>query len=107
MRRPAPGARALGVPTVAVMRSSPHPCRVFARCKQYTIYLRESSSPLVATDPRIAVDEPPEPEPFAPEEFAAWRGMLRVHSSVFRELDRRLLAEHGFGIDSYGVMITL
>jgi DNA-binding MarR family transcriptional regulator len=48
-----------------------------------------------------------EPEPFTPDEFAAWRGMLRVHSTVFRELDRRLLAEHGFGIDAYGVMITL
>jgi DNA-binding MarR family transcriptional regulator len=33
--------------------------------------------------------------------------MLRVHSAVFRELGRQLLAEHGFGIDSYGVMITL
>lgn len=33
--------------------------------------------------------------------------MLRVHSAVFRELDRQLLAEHGFGIDPYGVMITL
>ncbi|HET6870624.1 MAG TPA: MarR family winged helix-turn-helix transcriptional regulator, partial [Solirubrobacteraceae bacterium] len=53
------------------------------------------------------LDEPPEPDPFTPAEFAAWRGMLRVHSSVFRELDRQLLAEHGFGIDSYGVMITL
>jgi DNA-binding MarR family transcriptional regulator len=53
------------------------------------------------------LDEPPEPDPFTPEEFAAWRGMLRVHSAVFRELDRQLLAEHGFGIDSYGVMITL
>src|SRR5215472_6574857 len=52
-------------------------------------------------------DAPPEPDPFTPEEFAAWRGMLRVHSAVFRELDRRLLAEHGFGIDAYGVMITL
>jgi DNA-binding MarR family transcriptional regulator len=51
--------------------------------------------------------EPPEPDPFTPEEFAAWRGMLRVHSAVFRELDRQLRAEHGFGIDSYGVMITL
>jgi DNA-binding MarR family transcriptional regulator len=51
--------------------------------------------------------EPPEPDPFTPEEFAAWRGMLRVHSAVFRELDRQLLADHGFGIDSYGVMITL
>jgi DNA-binding MarR family transcriptional regulator len=33
--------------------------------------------------------------------------MLRVHSTVFRELDRVLLAEHGFGIDAYGVMVTL
>lgn len=33
--------------------------------------------------------------------------MLRVHSTVFRELDRRLLAEHGIGIDAYGVMVTL
>jgi DNA-binding MarR family transcriptional regulator len=33
--------------------------------------------------------------------------MLRIHSTVFRELDHRLLAEHGFGIDAYGVMITL
>lgn len=58
----------------------------------------ETSTPL---------DEPLEPNPFTPEEFAAWRGMLRVHSAVFRELDRQLLAEHGFGIDSYGVLITL
>jgi DNA-binding MarR family transcriptional regulator len=33
--------------------------------------------------------------------------MLRVHSAVFRELDRQLLAAHGFGVDSYAVMITL
>jgi DNA-binding MarR family transcriptional regulator len=51
--------------------------------------------------------KPPEPEPFTADEFAAWRGMLRVHSTVFRELDRRLIAEHGFGIDAYGVLITL
>jgi DNA-binding MarR family transcriptional regulator len=51
--------------------------------------------------------EPPEPDPFTAEEFGAWRGMLRVHSAVFRELDRQLLAEHGFGIDSYGILITL
>jgi DNA-binding MarR family transcriptional regulator len=59
------------------------------------------------SDIPTTLDEPPEPDPFTPEEFAAWRGMLRVHSAVFRELDRQLLAEHGFGIDSYGVMITL
>ncbi|MGN6168762.1 MAG: MarR family winged helix-turn-helix transcriptional regulator [Solirubrobacteraceae bacterium] len=59
------------------------------------------------TDIRARLDEPPEPDPFTPEEFAAWRGMLRVHAAVFRELDRQLLAEHRFGIDAYGVMITL
>lgn len=51
--------------------------------------------------------EPLEPDPFSPVEFAAWRGMLRVHSTIFRELDRALLEEHGFGVDSYGVLITL
>jgi DNA-binding MarR family transcriptional regulator len=62
---------------------------------------------MAGPDIPTTLDEPPEPDPFTPEEFAAWRGMLRVHSAVFRELDRQLLAEHGFGIDSYGVMITL
>lgn len=66
-----------------------------------------SSSSLSATSKPAALDEPPEPHPFTPEEFAAWRGMLRVHSAVFRELDRRLLDKHGFGVDAYGVLITL
>ena len=56
---------------------------------------------------RIELDGPPEPDPFTPDAFGAWRGMLRVHSAVFRELDRRLLAEHAFGVDAYGVLITL
>lgn len=58
-------------------------------------------------DAPITGIEPTEPDPFTAEEFAAWRGMLRVHSTVFRELDRALLDAHGFGIDSYGVLITL
>lgn len=58
-------------------------------------------------EPPIAIDERPEPDPFTPSEFAVWRGLLRVHSTVFRELDRQLLDEHGLGIDAYGVMITL
>ncbi len=52
-------------------------------------------------------DAPPEPDPFTADEFGAWRGMLRVHSAVFRELDDRLRTEHGFGVDAYGVLITL
>src|ERR1700760_243982 len=50
---------------------------------------------------------PPEPNPFTPAEFAAWRGLLRVHSTVMRELDRRLLRAHGLGIDAYGVLVTM
>lgn len=56
---------------------------------------------------RLELDGPPEPDPFTPDEFGAWRGMIRVHSTVFRELDRRLLREHSFGVDAYGVLITL
>ena len=48
-----------------------------------------------------------EPDPFSPSEFVAWRGMLRVHATIFRALDERLQAAHGFGIDAYGVLITL
>ncbi len=55
----------------------------------------------------LELDGPPEPDPFTPDQFGAWRGMLRVHTTIFRELDRRLLAEHGFGVDAYGVLITL
>ena len=59
--------------------------------------------------PRIALDldGAPEPNPFTPGEFGAWRGMLRAHATVFRELERALLADHGFGVDAYGVLITL
>jgi hypothetical protein len=34
----------------------------------------------------------------------SWRGRVRVHATVFRELDHRLLAERGFGVDAYGVL---
>jgi DNA-binding MarR family transcriptional regulator len=60
----------------------------------------------MTTRPR-ATDGPPEPDPFDDAEFAAWRGMLRVHATISRELDSRLSAEHGVGIDAYGVLITL
>lgn len=54
-----------------------------------------------------APQELPEPHPFTAPEFGAWRGMLRVHAAVFRELDQQLLTDHGFGIDAYGVLVTL
>ena len=55
----------------------------------------------------LTSEEQPEPQPFTPAEFGAWRGMLRVHAAVFRALDARLLADHGFGVDAYGVLVTL
>jgi DNA-binding MarR family transcriptional regulator len=51
--------------------------------------------------------EPSEPEPFTPEELAAWRGLLRLHESVTRDLDARLRAGHGLSVADYGVLITL
>ena len=55
----------------------------------------------------LDLDAAPEPNPFTPGEFGAWRGMLRVHATVLRELERALLADHGIGVDAYGVLITL
>ena len=40
-------------------------------------------------------------------EFDAWRGMLRLHATVTRELERRLLAERAISLSQYGVLITL
>jgi DNA-binding MarR family transcriptional regulator len=59
--------------------------------------------------PRAALllDEAPEPNSFTPSQFGVWRGLLRIHSTIFRALDRALLADHGLGIDAYGVLITL
>ena len=50
---------------------------------------------------------PPEPDPFTPQEFAAWRGLLRLRETVTREVDERLRAEHGLSLDDYGILITL
>ncbi|HUZ16701.1 MAG TPA: MarR family winged helix-turn-helix transcriptional regulator [Gaiellaceae bacterium] len=50
---------------------------------------------------------PPEPDSFSPEEFAAWRGLLRLRESVTRALDGRLRADHGLSLDDYGILITL
>lgn len=53
------------------------------------------------------LEELPEPHPFSPEEFGAWRGLLRLRETVTRELDRRLRESAGLSIDDYGILITL
>jgi DNA-binding MarR family transcriptional regulator len=40
-------------------------------------------------------------------ELGAWRGMLRVHSALVKELDAELLAVHGLPLTSYEVLMTL
>ena len=43
----------------------------------------------------------------APAELAAWRGMLRVHSALVKELDAELMAQHDLPLSSYEVLISL
>jgi DNA-binding MarR family transcriptional regulator len=41
------------------------------------------------------------------EELGAWRGLLRVHSALVKELDAELLAKHALPLTSYEVLINL
>ena len=45
--------------------------------------------------------------PFTGEELAAWRGFLRVHSALVKELDADLEAQHQLPLTSYDVLTTL
>jgi len=40
-------------------------------------------------------------------ELGAWRGMLRVHSALVRQLDTELEASHALPLSSYDVLINL
>lgn len=40
-------------------------------------------------------------------ELAAWRGLLRVHAAMTKELDAELEHEHGLALSSYDVLLTL
>jgi DNA-binding MarR family transcriptional regulator len=55
----------------------------------------------------MSTRERPEPDAFSPTEFAAWRGMLRVHATVTRELERRLAEAGGLSLSDYALLITL
>jgi DNA-binding MarR family transcriptional regulator len=43
----------------------------------------------------------------SPAELGAWRGLLRVHSTLVKALDTELQAAHGLPLSSYEVLITL
>lgn len=40
-------------------------------------------------------------------ELGAWRGLLRVHASLMKELDAELEAAHGLALTSYEVLLQL
>ena len=42
-----------------------------------------------------------------PEEFHAWRGLIRLREAVTREIDERLRREGDLSLADYGVLITL
>src|SRR3954469_10210155 len=44
---------------------------------------------------------------FSDAELDAWRGFLRVHSSLLRDLDEELTRLHGLPISSYDVLVQL
>ncbi len=46
-------------------------------------------------------------ERLTPAELAAWRGMLRVHSTLFRALDTELEAAHRLSLRAYEVLVVL
>jgi DNA-binding MarR family transcriptional regulator len=60
-----------------------------------------------ADDQARWLEELPEPDAFSPEEFAAWRGLIRLRETVMREIDQRLRREGHVSLADYGVLITL
>jgi DNA-binding MarR family transcriptional regulator len=45
--------------------------------------------------------------PLDEEELAAWRGMLRAHAELVRELEAELAREHDMPLSSYEVLLFL
>lgn len=46
-------------------------------------------------------------DPLAADELAAWRGFLRVHSALTKQLDAELMSRHGLSLSSYEVLLFL
>ena len=55
----------------------------------------------------MAFDSPVRLEELTATELGAWRGLLRVHAALVRELDAELEAAHELPLTSYDVLIYL
>jgi DNA-binding MarR family transcriptional regulator len=55
----------------------------------------------------MAIDTAPAVGQLNSLELDAWRGMLRVHSTLVKKLDTELVAAHGLGLTSYEVLMFL
>jgi DNA-binding MarR family transcriptional regulator len=51
--------------------------------------------------------EPARPVLLDPTELGAWRGFLRVHAAITKELDAELMREHRLPLSSYEVLLFL
>jgi DNA-binding MarR family transcriptional regulator len=48
---------------------------------------------------------PATPDRLDEQELRAWRGLLKVHAAVTRELDAQLQAAHGLSVSTYEVLM--
>lgn len=48
-----------------------------------------------------------EGEPLAPLELASWRGLLRAHAGLIREMDAEMRARHGISLSAYEALMLL
>jgi DNA-binding MarR family transcriptional regulator len=46
-------------------------------------------------------------ESLSPLELGAWRGLLRVHAALIREMDAEMHARHGISLTAYEVLMLL
>jgi DNA-binding MarR family transcriptional regulator len=46
-------------------------------------------------------------KPLSELELGAWRGLLRAHAALVRDLDAQLEAEHGLSLSAYEVLLLL
>jgi DNA-binding MarR family transcriptional regulator len=58
-------------------------------------------------NPATAPERGSEGEHLTPLELGAWRGMLRAHARLTREMDAELRARHGISLSAYEVLMLL